>query len=70
VVASVGAFVGIGLAAGMAQLIMALRPQFLIVFDSSAVGWALLSGMVMALAAALIPIRAIASLAPAEIFRR
>lgn len=65
-----GAFVGIGLAAGMAQLIMALRPQFLIVFDSSAVGWALLSGMVMALAAALIPIRAIASLAPAEIFRR
>ncbi len=70
VVASVGAFVGIGLAAGMAQLIMALRPQFLIVFDSSAVGWALLSGMIMALAAALIPIRAIAGLAPAEIFRR
>ncbi|HEU5098975.1 MAG TPA: ABC transporter permease [Roseiflexaceae bacterium] len=70
VVSSVGALVGIGLAAAVAQLIMALRPQFLIVFELSAVGWALLSGMVMALAAALIPVRAIAGLAPAEIFRR
>lgn len=70
VVASVGALLGIGLAAGMAQLIMVLRPQFLIVFEPSAISWALLSGMVMALAAALIPIRAIAGLAPAEVFRR
>jgi putative ABC transport system permease protein len=69
-VASVGALLGVGLAAGMAQLIMALRPQFLIVFELSAVGWALLSGMVMALAAAVVPVRTIAGLAPAEIFRR
>lgn len=70
VVASVGALLGISLATGMAQLIMALRPQFLIVFEPSAVGWALLSGLGMALAAALIPVRAIAHLAPADIFRR
>jgi putative ABC transport system permease protein len=70
VVAGVGVLVGIGLAAGMAQLIMALRPQFLIVLEQSAIGWAVLSGRVMAVAAALVPIRAIAGLAPAEIFRR
>lgn len=70
VVAGVGVLVGIGLAAGMAQLIMALRPQFLIVLEQSAIGWAVLSGMVMAVAAALVPIRAIAGLAPAEVFRR
>jgi putative ABC transport system permease protein len=70
VVASVGAFVGVGLAAGIAQLIMALWPQFMIVLEPAAIGWALLSGLVMALAAALIPVRAIAGLAPAEIFRR
>jgi putative ABC transport system permease protein len=70
VVASVGALMGVGLAAGIAQLIMALKPQFLIVLEPAAIGWALLSGLVMALAAALIPVRAIAHLAPAEIFRR
>jgi putative ABC transport system permease protein len=70
VVASVGALMGVGLAAGIAQLIMALRPQFLIVLEPAAVGWGLLSGMVMALVAALVPVRAIAGLAPAEIFRR
>jgi putative ABC transport system permease protein len=70
VVASVGALAGIALAAGIAQLIMALRPQFLIVFEASAVAWSLLAGVAMALLAALVPVRAIAGLAPAEIFRR
>jgi len=70
VVAGVGALVGVGLAAAIAQLIMALRPQFLIVLEPSAVGWSLLAGMAMALLAALVPVRAIAGLAPAEIFRR
>ena len=70
VVASVGALVGIGLAAGIAQLIMALRPQFLIVLEPAAVAWSLLAGLAMALLAALVPVRAIAGLAPAEIFRR
>jgi putative ABC transport system permease protein len=70
VVASVGALAGIGLATALAQLIMALRPQFLIVPEPSAVAWSLLAGLVMALLAALVPVRAIAGLAPAEIFRR
>lgn len=70
VVACVGALVGIGLASTIAQLIMALRPQFLIVLEPSAVAWSLFAGLVMALAAALVPVRAIAGLAPAEIFRR
>jgi len=70
VVASVGALAGIGLAAGIAELIMALRPQFLIVLEGPAVAWSLLAGVAMALLAALVPVRAIAGLAPAEIFRR
>jgi len=70
VVASVGALAGVGIAAALAQLIMALRPQFLIVLEPSAVAWALLASLAMALLAALVPVRAIAGLAPAEIFRR
>jgi putative ABC transport system permease protein len=70
VVASVGALMGVGLAAGIAQLIMVLRPQFLIVLEPAAVAWSLLAGLTMALLAALVPVRAIAGLAPAEIFRR
>ncbi|HET9221210.1 MAG TPA: ABC transporter permease [Roseiflexaceae bacterium] len=70
VVASVGALVGLGAAFGIARLIMALRPQFLIVLEPSAIAWSLLAGLAMALLAALIPVRAIAGLAPAEIFRR
>jgi ABC-type antimicrobial peptide transport system permease subunit len=34
------------------------------------VGWALLLGMVMALLGAILPVRTIAKLAPAEVFRR
>jgi putative ABC transport system permease protein len=70
VVASVGALAGVGLATGLAWLIMALRPQFLIVLEPSAVAWSLFAGLAMALLAALVPVRAIAGLAPAEIFRR
>jgi putative ABC transport system permease protein len=70
VVASTGAAVGIGLASGVAQLIMMLRPQFLIVLEPAAVAYSLFAGLVMALLAALVPVRAIAGLAPAEIFRR
>ena len=49
---------------------MVLRPQFLIVLEPAVVAWALLAGLAMALLAALVPVRAIAGLAPAEIFRR
>lgn len=65
-----GSFAGVLLAYGVAQWIMAVRPQFLIVFDPSDAGWALLSGLGMALLAALFPARVVAGLAPAEIFRR
>lgn len=34
------------------------------------IGWALLSGLGMALLAALAPVRTIARLAPADVFRR
>lgn len=70
VVAGIGALVGVGIAAAIAQLIMALRPQFLITLEGTAIAWSLVTGLAMALLAALVPIRAIAGLAPAEIFRR
>lgn len=68
--ALIGAFTGVLLAYGVSQWIMAARPQFLIVFDPFDVGWALLTGLGMALAAALFPARMIAELAPAEVFRK
>jgi putative ABC transport system permease protein len=68
--ASMGTIAGALLAYGISQWIMAARPQFLIVFDPFDVGWALLSGLVMALVAALFPARVVAGLAPAEVFRK
>ncbi|RIK53711.1 MAG: hypothetical protein DCC59_06195 [Chloroflexi bacterium] len=65
-----GSAVGILFAYGAADLIMFLRPQFLIVFDYVDMAWALAAGLGMALAAALFPARVIARLAPAEVFRK
>ena len=65
-----GSFAGVLLAYGIGKLIMNVRPQFLIVFDPSDVGWALLAGLGMALVAGLFPARVVAGLAPAEVFRR
>jgi putative ABC transport system permease protein len=65
-----GAFVGVGLSAGAASAIMAVRPQFLVSTELSSVGWALLAAMGMALLAALVPARVMARLAPADVFRR
>lgn len=70
IVTVVGSLLGIGLAFGIAQFIMALRPQFLITFELAAIGQALIAGLAMALLAALFPARVIAGLAPAEVFRR
>jgi putative ABC transport system permease protein len=67
---SAGAITGVLLAYIVSQGIMAARPQFLIVFNPSDAGWALLSGLGMALVAALFPARVVAGLAPAEVFRR
>ena len=65
-----GSALGILLGNGAAQWIMSARPQFLIVFDPVDSGQALLAGLGMALIAAIFPTRMIASLAPAEVFRK
>ena len=70
IAAIVGTAVGIGLAFGAAQLIMAARPQFLVVYQPAAVAQAVLAGLALALLGALLPARVMAQLAPAEVFRR
>jgi putative ABC transport system permease protein len=65
-----GSSLGILMANGAAQWIMAVRPQFLIVFDPIDSGQALLAGLGMALIAAIFPTRVVARLAPAEVFRK
>ncbi|RPI26617.1 MAG: ABC transporter permease, partial [Chloroflexota bacterium] len=69
-VALAGSITGVLLALGVSRWIMAVRPQFLIVFDPVDAGGALLAGLGMALAAAIFPARVVAGLAPAEVFRR
>jgi len=69
-VAIVGSVLGVGLALGGAQLIMALRPQFLVVIEPGASLEALAAGLVMAGLSALFPARLLARLAPADVFRR
>lgn len=68
--ASLGAITGVLLAYMVSQGIMAARPQFLIVLNPLDAAWALLSGLGMALIAALFPARVVAGLAPAEVFRK
>lgn len=70
IVTAIGSGVGVGLAFGAAQLIMTLRPQFLITFEPVAIVRALSAGLGMALLAALFPARVIAGLAPADVFRK
>jgi putative ABC transport system permease protein len=70
IAAGAGSAIGVGLAFGAAQLIMALRPQFLVAIEPPAAAQALLAGLAMALLAALVPARTIARLAPADVFRR
>ena len=65
-----GSFLGILMANGAAQWIMSARPQFLIIFDPADSAQALLTGLGMALIAAIFPTRVIANLAPAEVFRK
>jgi putative ABC transport system permease protein len=65
-----GSILGILLANGAAQWIMSARPQFLIIFDPSDSGQALLAGLGMALIASIFPTRVVANLAPAEVFRK
>jgi putative ABC transport system permease protein len=65
-----GSAIGILVAKGAAQWIMFARPQFLIIFDPVDSGQALLAGLGMALIASVFPTRVVASLAPAEVFRK
>lgn len=70
VAASVGVVLGIGFAYGAGWLVMSARPQFLVAIEPSAIVLTLAAGFVMALAGAMFPARAVAGLAPAEVFRR
>jgi putative ABC transport system permease protein len=70
IAAGLGSAFGVGLAYGASWIIVALRPEFLVAIEPQAVGWVLLMGMVMALLGAILPVRTIAKLAPADVFRR
>ena len=70
IAASLGSALGMGLTYGASWIIAVLRPEFLVAIEPKAVGWALLMGMAMALLGAILPVRTIAKLAPAEVFRR
>jgi putative ABC transport system permease protein len=70
IAAGLGSVAGVGLAYGASWIIATLRPAFLVVIEPKAAGWALLMGIVMALLGAILPVRTIAKLAPAEVFRR
>src|SRR3990172_9181435 len=65
-----GSALGVGLALGSAELIINLRPEFLMVTEPGMITRALIVGLAMALLAALFPARIIAGLAPAEVFRK
>lgn len=70
VAAGIGAVLGVGFAYGIGLLVMAARPQFMVIIEPAAIAATLGAGFVMALAGALFPARAAARLAPAEVFRR
>jgi len=69
IAAAAGAVVGVGLAYAAGAALMAWRPQFRVDIEPAAVGVVLAASLLMALLAALIPARAVARLAPAEVFR-
>jgi putative ABC transport system permease protein len=70
VAAGVGSVLGVGFAFAMGWMVMDLKPQFLVAIEPSAIAITLAAGFVMALLGALVPARAVAGLAPAEVFRR
>lgn len=70
IAATVGATVGVGFAYAMGWLVMTVKPQFLVTIQPSAILITLAAGFAMALLGALFPARAVAGMAPAEVFRR
>ena len=69
-VAVAGAVAGIGFTVAAGQLVMALRPEFLVTVEPPTIALALGAGLAMALLGALVPARLLARLAPADVFRR
>lgn len=65
-----GAALGVGLAFGVAELIMVARPQFLVTLAAPAVAQVVGATLLMAALASLFPARLLAQLAPAEAFRK
>ncbi len=69
VASSLGAVGGIGLSYAFSQLIMGVRPEFLIILESDSALLAIGSGLAMSVLAAIIPARNVARLEPAQVFR-
>lgn len=69
IAAVAGGLLGVALAYGLGALLVAWRPQFPVAIEPVAVAAALGASLVMAVLAALAPARAMAGLAPAEVFR-
>jgi len=70
IAAGFGVLLGVAFAFAMGQLVMGLRPQFLVSIELSAIEATIGAGFIMALLGSLVPARSIAGLAPADVFRR
>ena len=70
IVTVAGAALGLALAVVEAQLVMQLRPQFLVTFEPRTVALGLVASALMGLVAVSLPAKVIADLAPADVFRR
>ena len=70
IVTAAGAALGLALAVVEAQVVMQLRPQFLVTFEPRTVALGLLASALMGLLSVSLPAKVIADLAPADVFRR
>ncbi len=70
IAAGLGVVVGAGLAFAVGWVVMTLWPQFPVVIEPAALVMAAGTGMVMAIAGAVLPARTAERLAPAEVLRR
>jgi putative ABC transport system permease protein len=69
VASGLGVVVGIGFGFLASELIVRLRPEFLILLESDSALLAILSGLGMALLSAIVPARNVTKLEPAQVFR-
>lgn len=70
VAAGFGAVLGVAFAYVMGWLVTTARPQFMVAIEPTAIAMTVAAGLAMALLGALVPARAAARLAPAEVFKR